>query len=466
MTRYLKVVTAMLLLLPALGSIAQNSKPTEVQVTPYKTTFIANGKDEAMLLVKIIDQNGKDQPAVNLPVVYKVIGDAKIASINGNTNINKLRISDSTWKTSLHGTTRIILRAGNKIEHIKFEAKADSLWPGATEIHSVKPGKPHKVTASVYKAKTTTDKILGADISFLPELEAKGIKFSVDGVEKDAIEILKEHGFNYIRLRIFNDPAQPKGYSPNTGFCDLEHTKQMAKRVKAAGLKLLLDFHYSDYWADPQQQYKPKAWEGKNFEELKTAVHDFTVDVMQQLKAQGTTPDMVQVGNEINHGMIWPDGHVGNLDSLAQLLYSGVKGVQQVSPKSIIMLHVALGGQELESQFFYDAMRDRNVPYDVIGLSYYPKWHGTPADLKNNLALLSKKYNKQIMVAEYTMLKREVNDIAFNVPNGKGIGSFIWEPLSTWEAVFEKDGKANGLLKVYPEIAKKYHITLLPGVMK
>ncbi|MCC8410461.1 glycosyl hydrolase 53 family protein [Mucilaginibacter sp. UR6-1] len=466
MMNLLKYITSIALLLPAFSSLAQDAKPTEVQVTPYKTTFIANGKDEAVLVVKIIDKNGNYQPAANLPVVYKVVGDARIASINGNTGINKLRTSDSTWKTNLRGVTRIILKAGNNIEHIKFEAKAEGLLPGATEIHAVKPGKPHKVIAAVYTAKTTTDKILGADISFLPQLEAKGVKFSVDGVEKDAITILKEHGFNYIRLRIFNDPAQPKGYSPNAGFCDLEHTKQMAKRVKAAGLKLLLDFHYSDYWADPQQQYKPKAWEGKNFEELKTAVHDFTVDVMQQLKAQGTTPDMVQVGNEINHGMIWPDAHIGNLDTLAQLLYSGIKGVQQVSPQSIIMLHVALGGQELESQFFYDAMRDRNVPYDVIGLSYYPKWHGTLADLKNNLALLSKKYNKQIMVAEYTMLKREVNDLAFNVPNGKGIGSFIWEPLSTWEAIFEKDGKANDLIRVYPEIAKKYHITLLPGVMK
>ncbi|MEO6148755.1 MAG: glycosyl hydrolase 53 family protein [Mucilaginibacter sp.] len=456
MYNYIKLLTGTLLLVTATANaFAQQGKPVEVQVTPYKTTMLANGKDETLITVKIIDAKGNDVPAIKKQVTYKVIGDATIVSIN-NIAAKGLRKTDTTWQTDLQGTARVILKTGTTLEHIKFEAKVDSLYAGATEIHTVQPGKPHKVTNDIYVAKTTTDKILGADISFLPELEAKGIKFTDHGVEKDAITILKEHGFNYIRLRIFNNPAQPKGYSPGKGFCDLPHTKQMAKRVKAAGMKLLLDFHYSDYWADPQQQYKPAAWAGKDFAALKDSVQAYTTMMMQQLKDQGTTPDMVQIGNEINHGMIWPDGQVNNLDSLSQLLYAGVKGVKAVSPSSLIMLHVALGGQALESEFFYDAMRDRNVPYDIIGLSYYPKWHGTLADLKGNLAGLSKKYNKQIMVAEYTHLKREVNDLAFNVPGGKGIGSFIWEPLSTWEAIFDYTGKANELLDVYPGIAEKY----------
>ena len=111
----------------------------------------------------------------------------------------------------------------------------------------------------------TVDKMMGADISFLPQLEERGMKFSDKGVEKDAIQILKDHGFNYVRLRIFNDPANDSGYSPKKGFCDLEHTIQMAKRIKAAGMKLLLDFHYSDYWADPGKQYKPAAWKNLSF---------------------------------------------------------------------------------------------------------------------------------------------------------------------------------------------------------
>ncbi|RYZ99457.1 MAG: hypothetical protein EOP47_16700 [Sphingobacteriaceae bacterium] len=457
MYNHIKLLTGTLLLLATapVTMYAQQGKPVEVQVTPYKTTMLANGTDETLITVKIIDGKGNNVAGIKRPVTYKVIGDAAIISIN-DANAKSLRKTDTTWQTNLTGTARVILRAGTKLAHIKFEAKVDSLYPGSTEIHTVKPGKAHKVTSDIYTAKTTTDKILGADISFLPELEAKGIKFTNHGIEKDAITILKEHGFNYIRLRIFNNPAQPKGYSPGKGFCDLAHTKQMAKRVKAVGMKLLLDFHYSDYWADPQQQYKPAAWEGRDFAALTDSVQAFTTMVMQQLKDQGTTPDMVQVGNEINHGMIWPDGQINNLDSLSQLLYAGVKGVKAVSPSSLIMIHVALGGQAAESEFFYDAMRDRNVPYDIIGLSYYPKWHGNLADLKGNLAGLSKKYNKQIMVAEYTHLKREVNDLAFNVPGGKGIGSFIWEPLSTWEAIFDHTGKANELLDVYPGIAEKY----------
>ncbi|UOQ68806.1 glycosyl hydrolase 53 family protein [Hymenobacter volaticus] len=447
--------TGLVLIVSSNDGQAQGAKPTEIQVTPYKTTMLANGKDEVLITAKIIDSKGNEVPGVTRPVTYKLVGDAHLVSING-IKARSLQKTDSTWQTTLSGTTRLIVKAGTTRTPIKFQAKADSLTVGATEIHMIRPGKPHLVTNDRYKAITTTDKILGADISFLPQLEARGIKFTDQGTEKDAIAILKEHGFNYVRLRIFNNPAQPKGYSPKSGFCDLAHTKQMAKRVKAAGMKLLLDFHYSDYWADPQQQNKPVAWAGKDFSALKDSVQTYTHYVMQQLKNQGTEPEMVQIGNEINHGMIWPEGHVNNLDSLAQLLYAGFKGVKAVSPQAIIMVHVALGGQAEESKFFYDAMRQRNLPYDVIGLSYYPKWHGTLSDLKSNIASLSKRYNKQIMVAEYTHLKREVNDIAFNVPGGKGLGSFIWEPLNTWEAIFDRSGKPNELLDVYPEIAEKY----------
>jgi arabinogalactan endo-1,4-beta-galactosidase len=151
--------------------------------------------------------------------------------------------------------------------------------------------------------------MLGADISFLPELEDRGMKFYDNGQLKDAIEILKGHGLNYIRLRIFNNPSTEKGYSPGKGFCDLEHTLKMASRVKKAGMKLLLDFHYSDYWADPQQQYKPSAWEGLGFVQLTAALKDYTKSVLLALKEQGTPPDMVQIGNEINHGMVWPEGN-------------------------------------------------------------------------------------------------------------------------------------------------------------
>src|SRR6202000_3514198 len=121
-------------------------------------------------------------------------------------------------------------------------------------------------------------------ISFLPELENRGMKFSDNGTPGDAIQIMKDHGFNYIRLRIFNAPANPKGYSPNKGFCDLEHTKQMAKRIKAAGMKFLLDIHYSDTWADPQRQNTPAAWSKLDFNTLQDSVYTYTKNIMQALK--------------------------------------------------------------------------------------------------------------------------------------------------------------------------------------
>jgi arabinogalactan endo-1,4-beta-galactosidase len=434
-------------------------QPFEVQITPYKTTMKADGKDTALIAVNIIDNEGKTVESASNPVTFTAMGKGKIIAIKKDDNTIMNAPDNGVWKTNVYkGRCDVIVQSTTDRGAIKFEAKSDSLWTGSTDIQAVWPGIPHPVTTADYQPHKVKGKILGADISFLPELESRGVKFSDNGVQDDAIDILKKHGFNYIRLRIFNDPAAPKGYSPGKGFCDLEHTKAMAKRIKAAGMKFLLDFHYSDTWADPGKQYKPSAWTGEDFPALKKSIYDFTIKVMQELKDQGTTPDMVQVGNEINHGMIWPDGAINNLDTLAQFFYAGITAVKSVSPRTSIMLHIALGGQNTESRFFMDAMAARKVPYDVIGLSYYPKWHGTLTDLKNNMNDLAKRYPQQVAVAEYTYLKGEVNDIAFNLPDGKSIGTFIWEPINTWEQFFDKDGKTNDLINVYPGIAKKYDI--------
>jgi arabinogalactan endo-1,4-beta-galactosidase len=464
--KLVRLLTSLLLILIFLSANAQGrrrgvaGKPFEIQVTPYKTTMIADGKDKVSIKIVVIDGIGTEMKNASNLVVISLKGGARIVAItDANKKNTDANISDTIAQAHFNeGLLWLTVVAGKTAGHIKLEAKADSLLPGSTEIHTVQPGKPHLVTTAKYTPKKAHDKILGADISFLPELENRGMKFSDKGTPEDAIQIMKDHGFNYIRLRIFNEPANPKGYSPNKGFCDLEHTKAMAKRIHAAGMKFLLDFHYSDYWADPQQQNKPAAWLGKDFSALTKSLHDYTVKVMQELKAQGTTPDMVQVGNEINHGMVWPEGAIGNLDSLSQLLYAGITAVKEVSPSTIIMLHIALGGQNAEARFFIDNMKVRNVPFDIIGLSYYPRWHGTLEDLQNNMADLAKRYPQQVMVAEYSQLKREVNDIAFNVPNGKAVGSFIWEPISTWEGIFDRDGKSNQYMNVYPEIAKKYNI--------
>lgn len=301
-----------------------------------------------------------------------------------------------------------------------------------------------------------TENILGADISFLPELEAKGIHFSDKGKTKDAILLLKEKGFNYIRLRIFVNPAADSGYSPKKGFCDLSHTLVMAKRVKNAGLKFLLDFHYSDTWADPGKQIKPAAWVGLSVVDLQKAIYQHTSSVLEALKAQGTEPDMVQVGNEIDHGMVWPEGNTKEMDVLADFIQSGIKAVRAVNAKTPVMIHIACGGQNKESRWFLDQLITRGLKFDVIGQSYYPQWHGTLDDLEKNLTDLSMRYSQDLVIVEYTAKKKEVNQIAFSINNKKMRGTFIWEPLNTWEFIFEKDGKSNALLELYPEFNKKY----------
>jgi arabinogalactan endo-1,4-beta-galactosidase len=307
--------------------------------------------------------------------------------------------------------------------------------------------------------KRKKERILGADISFLPQLEDKGIKFTDKAGQEDAIQILKTHGFNYIRLRIFNDPGADSGYSPKKAFCDLEHTKKMALRIKAAGMKFLLDFHYSDTWADPGKQFKPAAWKNLDFAQLQQAVRSYTRDVISALKSQGTTPDMVQIGNEINHGMIWPDGSNAHPDTLAAFLKAGIAGVKEIDPSIRIMLHIACGGQNVESRSFIDNMLARHLEFDVIGESYYPQWHGSLQQLQDNLNDLSARYKKDIVVVEYSRYKKEVNEIVFNLPGDRGIGTFIWEPLNTWEFIFDKKGHSNdSLINIYNDLSKKYNI--------
>ena len=438
--------------------------PFEVVVTPYKTTTLADGKDATIINISVVDKEGREVPDADNLIKFSLQGNGKIIGVgNGDPSSHEPdKCADGMWQRALfNGHCQVIIQAGTTPDMIKFEAKSAGLLAGNTDIITVSPEKVALINIDKnyqinYVSAKSVDKMVGADISFLPQLEDQGLKFSDKGVEKDAIQILKEHGINYVRLRIFNDPANENGYSPKKGFCDLENTKRMAKRVKDAGLKLLLDFHYSDTWADPGKQYKPKAWEGLSFTDLKKALYDYTKKVMQELKNQGTSPDMVQIGNEINHGIVWPEGNVNNPDGLAQLLNAGTAAVKSVEPNTQMMLHVALGGQNHESVSFIDNMVARGVPFDVIGESYYPKWHGTVDDLRDNLSNLSTRYNKDVIVVEYSQLKEEVNKIAFEVPNGRGKGTCIWEPFSTWESFFDRDGKSNKFLAVYDEISKQF----------
>ncbi len=342
---------------------------------------------------------------------------------------------------------------------------ANDLRPGTAYTFKVEAGNDSSLWSGNGPAATLTtpqtpagDFVKGADVSTLPAIEDAGGQYYDAGAQRDLLAILKDHGVNYVRLRIWNDPVQADGYN------DKAHTVAMAKRVKDAGLKLLLDFHYSDFWTDPGSQVKPAAWANLSFNDLKDAMYDYTEDVLNSLQAVGAYPDMVQIGNEINPGMMLPDGSTSNYNNLAQLLSTGIQAVRDTTPAGHevkTMIHLAEGGNNGLFRGYFDALTSRNVDFDVIGLSFYPYWHGTYKDLKDNLNDLAARYGKQLIVVEtahphtlsdgdgwgniagaaeadkagfpatpqgqfdaFTMI---MNTVA-HTNGGKGAGAFYWEP--------------------------------------
>jgi len=304
----------------------------------------------------------------------------------------------------------------------------------------------------------STLSILGADISSLKKSEDKGgvYRYS-DGTAADALQILQDNGLNYARLRVFVNPAD--------GYHGKAEILEMALRLKRQGVKLLVDFHYSDNWADPGKQYKPAAWEGYDFDQLKQALYDHTYDICSSLVAQGTPPDMVQIGNEINSGMLWPDGDYNHFDNLAELLKTGYQAVKDSSSSTLVMLHIAEGGDNDLAGWWFGNITRRDVPFDVIGISYYPFWHGSLAQLQYNLNDISARYGKDVIVVESAYaftdqeddflaniasadmavpgypftpegqqaMLRDIMAIVRAVQNGRGLGVFYWD--ATWTAV-------------------------------
>ena len=244
----------------------------------------------------------------------------------------------------------------------------------------------------------------GADISALTRIEQAGGTFH-DGTASNAIQILVSKGANTFRLRIFVNPNDS-----DVQVNDLPYTLALATRIKSAGAKLLLDFHYSDTWADPGHQTVPAAWASLGYDSLAAQVERYTAGVIAQLKHQGTLPDIVQVGNEVDAGMLWPVGQItGTGDTVAQwtqfagLLKAGIQGVHDsLAPGDSvkIMLHYSQGGSAGGTQWFFDHMNHYGVPYDLIGVSYYSWWHGTIGALQDNLNATASRYGKPILVVE------------------------------------------------------------------
>lgn len=247
--------------------------------------------------------------------------------------------------------------------------------------------------------------ILGIDVStYLEELE-HGARYFDGDVPIDPLDAFRVNGVDFMRIRVWNDPRSAEGEPYLAGTCDVEHYIRLAKLAKSKGYRLLLDFHYSDFWADPGKQIIPKAWAEYDIYELTKAVYAFTKQVLQRARDEDVAPDMVQVGNEITNGMLWPlgkleiDGQRGNYERFCALVDAGCRACREVLPKAKIVLHLERSHDQAVYREFFTEMQKAGIDYDIIGASYYPYWHGTPEQLFDNLNAC-RVFGKQIMVVE------------------------------------------------------------------
>ncbi|MDL2301001.1 glycosyl hydrolase 53 family protein [Lachnospiraceae bacterium OttesenSCG-928-D06] len=298
----------------------------------------------------------------------------------------------------------------------------------------------------------------GMDISFLPEYLDKGMCIrDFDNTPTEALSLVAKYGVNALRLRIWN---QPENVPESLGYCSLSHTLALGRKIKEMDMNFLLDFHYSDYWADPAKQNKPKAWEHLSFVELENAVYEYTRDVLLSLKKGDAMPDMVQIGNEIRSGLLFPDGELPDYSSMVRLVNAGIRGARAVGGQELlIMIHLDQGGRYFYLKEWFDqAIKHGLLDFDLIGLSYYPFWHGTFTDLKETLMHLVTDYKKPIILAETAHAwrksahgfideaqekiagidatpegQKKVLDLVMNImaslPDKMGRGIYYWEPL-------------------------------------
>jgi arabinogalactan endo-1,4-beta-galactosidase len=279
----------------------------------------------------------------------------------------------------------------------------------------------------------------GADIGWLAQMEATGYHFyDADGSEKDCLQLLKDRGINTIRLRVWVNPSSNK----TDGHCSKDETVAMAVRAHNMGMRIMIDFHYSDSWADPSKQTKPAAWASHTFSGLLDDVYNHTYEVLHALQSAGVTPEWVQIGNETNDGMLWPDGKAStNMANFASLISAGYDAVKSVSATSQVIVHISNGYDASLFKWMFMGLTSNNAKFDIIGMSLYPSasdWSTKNQQTLTNMTSLIATFNKKVMVVEVGMpandpstSKSFLTDIITKtkgVAKGKGLGVFYWEP--------------------------------------
>ena len=341
-------------------------------------------------------------------------------------------------------------------------------------ILSVKPSLAQKDQAST---KAELEYAIGADFSFLKAAEDDGTVFRDNKVAKPGLEIFRDHGYNWIRLRLFHSPDR----LPN----DLDYTIALAKQAKKMGYKFLLDYHYADSWADPGKQPIPEAWQGLNPEVLADSVYAYTRNTIEAFREAGVMPEMVQIGNEIRNGMLWPLGKLpDNWDNLASFIKAGINGVDAgrgQAHQPLIMIHYDQGADPEGARQFYKKINSYDITYDVIGLSYYPWWHGNLLKFRENLLSLVNNFSKDIVLVEtaYNWRPTEyqdtlapypetpqgqreflesVHETMLNISSPKIKGIFWWEPAVTGglrsRGFFDNHGRSLPVMQVFDKYTR------------
>ena len=325
-----------------------------------------------------------------------------------------------------------------------------------------KPNDPAPVVPPVVTPPLSPTFAKGADVSWITEMEAAGKKFySSAGTETEGMTLLKSLGMNTVRLRVWVNPSPSWNNSADV--------VAKATRAKNLGLRIMIDFHYSDTWADPGHQTKPAAWAGQDINALKTSVYNHTFAVLTALKNAGITPEWVQIGNETNDGMLWPEGKAStNMNNFTQLVNSGYDAVKAISPDIKVIVHVSNGYDNTLFRWLFDGLKNNGGKWDVIGMSLYPTatdWSTLNSQCLANMNDMVARYGKQVMVVETGMswdqpdaCKSFLADLITktnSVSGSKGLGVLYWEPEAYpgWNGytlgAFDNSGKPTAALNAF-----------------